>query len=354
MANLRLRNVQAFVDRHGHVRHYYRRLGFKRVALRGLPGSPEFMEDYAAASAGQVPRRTLIDRTALPGTMRYLAVSYKGSKEYREMEARTQRVYGNAIDRLCEKHGDKRVEKLERYHINLMMSEKADTPESANMLRRVLRAMMKHAVDIRMRVDDPTQGVKAYAPKSKDGFHSWSEEEIAQFEQHHAIGSRAYLAFALLLYTGQRRSDVVRMGRQHIRDGQLHVKQRKTGAELWLPVLPELQAVIDKSTVGQMTFLVTEFGRPFTSNGFGNWFREQCNKAGLPQCSAHGLGKACTRRLAEKGCTVHQIASWTGHESLREVQRYAKGADQKRLALEAANKLTTKLSTPDCGFDKTG
>lgn len=359
MANLRLKHVQAFVDRHGHARHYFRRAGYPRISLPGLAGSQEFVEAYAAAMAGQAPPRIAIERTALPGTMRYLAMSYKGSRPYQEMDARTQRVYANAIDRLCEKYGDNRVSKLEPYHVNCMMAEKADTPESANMLRRVLRAMMKHAVAIRMRTDDPTQSVKAYAPKSKDGFHSWTEDEIAQFEAHHPIGSKARLALALLIYTGQRRSDIVRMGRQHIRKinhphftHALYVKQDKTDAELEIPMLPGLEEIV--AATSQMTFLVTEFGKPFTSNGFGNWFRKRCDEAKLPQCSAHGLRKACARRLADAGCTMFQIAAITGHASLKEVQRYTRGADQKRLALEAMNKLTTKVSNLDARFDKTG
>jgi len=50
----------------------------------------------------------------------------------------------------------------------------------------------------------------------------------------------------------------------------------------------------------------------------------------LRNCSAHGLRKAAARRLAEAGCTEHEIAAITGHASLREVQRYTKAADQKR------------------------
>src|SRR4029453_16436721 len=104
---------------------------------------------------------------------------------------------------------------------------------------------------------------------------------IEQFETMHAIGTRARLAFALLLYTGQRRSDVVTIGRQHIRDGYLQIRQQKTGVELAIPVLPALQAIIADTPKDNLTFLTTQFGKPFTSNGFGNWFRIQCDAAGL-------------------------------------------------------------------------
>jgi|SRR5215475_9637214 len=144
----------------------------------------------------------------------------------------------------------------------------------------------------------------------------------------HEVGSKPRLALALLLYTGQRRSDVVSMGRQHIRDGVLQVRQVKTGAELMIPVHAELAKVLGE-TSGDMTFLTTQFGKRFTAAGFGNWFHEECNDAGLLHCSAHGLRKAAARRLAEAGCTEHQIAAITGHASLREVARYTKAADQR-------------------------
>lgn len=230
-----------------------------------------------------------------------------------------------------------------REHIVKLMADRSDRPDSANGLRKVLRATMQHAVEIGLRKDDPTQGIKRIKVKSA-GFHSWTEAEIEKFEKKHASGSKARLAFGLLLYTGQRRSDVVTMGRQHIRDGDLHVRQQKTGAELDVPILLELDAILADAPKDNMTFLTTQFGKPFTAAGFGNWFRERCNEAGLPHCSAHGLRKAASRRLAEYGCTVHEVAAITGHASLREVQRYTKGADQKRLAASAMAKVRGRTS----------
>jgi len=129
------------------------------------------------------------------------------------------------------------------------------------------------------------------------------------------------------------------MGRQHIRNGMLHVKQAKTGAELWIPVTPELQQIIDASPVNQLTFITTELGKPFHSNGFSNWFRLKCDEAGLHHCSAHGLRKACARRLADALCTQHEIAAITGHASLKEVVRYTKGSNQRLLAISAMQKM---------------
>jgi integrase len=215
--------------------------------------------------------------------------------------------------------------------------------------------MMKHAVETGLRADDPTRDIKAIRVKS-DGYHSWTDEEIAQFEHRHPVGSRARLALALLLYTGQRRSDVVRMGRQHIRHGVLEVRQVKTGAELSIPLHSTLASILAETPTNNLTFLITQFGQPFKAAGFGNWFREQCNAAGLRHCSAHGLRKAAARRLAEAGCTEHEIAAITGHASLREVARYTKAADQKRLARAAMDKVKarTTIGQPDARLAKSG
>ncbi|HWZ08961.1 MAG TPA: tyrosine-type recombinase/integrase, partial [Bradyrhizobium sp.] len=271
----------------------------------------------------------------------------------------TKGVYRNAIERLCRSKdrdgneiGSKGVATLQREHVVKLMAALAEKPESANLLRKVLRAMMTHAVESGLRADDPTRDVKAIRVKS-DGFHSWTDAEIAQFEEHHAIGSRPRLALALLLYTGQRRSDVVTMGKQHIdKIGAIHVRQIKTGVVLAIPLHSDLKAIIAATPSEHLTFLTTQFGKRFTAAGFGNWFREQCNQAGLPHCSAHGLRKAAARRLAEAGCTAHEIASITGHASLREIVRYTKAADQARLAVSAMHKTETPTVKPKQRFDK--
>ena len=170
--------VQGFVDRHGKARFYFRRPGFDRVPLPGLPWSPEFMAAYETALAGQPMQ--VASASVKPGTIRALAVSYYNSVTFRSMKASTQGVYRNIIDRFCEeadrkgqKYGDKHVATLQREHVVTLMAMRADKPDSANGLRKVLRAMMTHAVEIGLRKDDPTQGVKPIKPKSKTGFHRW-------------------------------------------------------------------------------------------------------------------------------------------------------------------------------------
>ena len=202
-------------------------------------------------------------------------------------------------------------------------------------------------MSIKWIAENPANDIKAKVPRKGEGFRAWGEEQIAAFRQHHAFGTRARLALELLLNTTQRRGDVVRMGPQHIRNGLLHVRQQKTGEPLQLPIFPELQAAIDAmpgTSRHLMTFLTTASGRPFSPAGFTNWFRDVCNDAGLRGFSAHGLRKASMTRLAEAGCSVHEIAAFSGHKTLSEIAHYTRSVEQAALAREAMAKARTKLS----------
>jgi integrase len=293
------RYVHGFIDRHGRPRHYFRRLGFKKVPLPGTPWSPEFMATYQDALAGQPP--AIGARHVLPGSMRALAVSYYNSPDYLKMSSKS--VRRNIIEKFLresdangQSNGDKRAAMLRKEHVISFMAARADKPESANGLCKALRALMQHAVAIKLRTDDPTQCVKSIPAKSKTGFHTWTEAEIARFEAHHPIGSKPRLALALGLYTGQARQDAIAMGPQHIRQDVLHWVRKKTAhttaINLFIPVLAQLREILDANSSGHLTFLVTEFGKPFTAAGFGGWFRAQCDEAGLPHCRITGCERA--------------------------------------------------------------
>ena len=325
--------VQAFIDRNGKPRFYFRRPGFKSVPLPGLPWSPQFMEVYESALSGQ-PLQIGASKTK-PGTVSAAIVGYYYDQSFLALAPSTQRPLRGILERFRAEHGDKRIALLQRQHIIALLRSKKRF--AARHWLMAIRALMKYAVEIGLREDNPAAGVKLPNLKT-DGYHSWTEAEIAQFQAYHGLGTRARLALTLLLYTGQRRGDVIRMGRQHIRDGIMHVRQQKTGIELAIPIHGTLASTIAEAPADHLTFLTTRNGKPFSPAGFGNYFRDCCNEAGLSHCSAHGLRKATARRLAEAGCTMHEIAAITGHASLSEVQRYTKAADQKRLALSAMQK----------------
>lgn len=331
--------VQSFIDRHGKPRYYLRRPGFKRVPLPGLPWSPEFMTAYEAAMKGSSRVEIGASRTK-PGTVATAVVSYFNSWVFRNLAAETRRTRKNILERFRAEHGDKRITLLQPEHVKIMLAAKAGTPQAANNFLKTVRALMQHCIEQRLRDDDPTQGIKGAKIKT-EGYRTWTESDIEAFEATHPIGSRARLALALLQYTAQRRSDVVKLGRQHIRNGVLHLRQQKTGRSLEIPVHPALQAVLDATGSDHLTFLTTQAGQPFTPAGFTNWFRDRCNEAGLPRgTSAHGLRKAACRRLAEAGCSANLIAAVSGHRSLREVQRYTEAADQARMARSAMETVT--------------
>ena len=164
-----------------------------------------------------------------------------------------------------------------------------------------------------MLATDPLAGVKLTPLRSK-GHHPWELEECARFEAHHALGTRERLAYELLLQVGHSRCDIVRMGRQHVRNGVLSLQRQKTKVAFDVPVMPMLQAAIAAMPPSDhMMFLVTAYGKPFTAAGFGNWFRDICNAAGLPKrCTSHGLRKAAATRAADRGATTTQLMAWFG------------------------------------------
>jgi integrase len=254
--------VHAYLDRHGRPRHYLRRRGHKHVSLPGLPWSPEFMTAYTAALGNVPPPSNIGADRVEPGTMAALVAHYYGTADFAALAENTKTLYRGICERLRNEHGHRRVAALQFEHVEKMLKDREDTKTMANAWLRMLRVLMKLAIRLKLRTDDPTQGVKQFKIKT-DGIHSWSEAEIEQFEAVHAIGTRARLAFAMLLYTGQRRSDVIRMGRQHVRNGHLTIKQQKTNVEVCIPVHATLAAIIAATPNENLTFLTTRQGKPF-------------------------------------------------------------------------------------------
>ena len=228
-------------------------------------------------------------------------------------------------------------------HIRARRDEMMDRPEAANGMVKALRQVFKFAMRYDLHDSNPALGIE-YLSGNADGFHSWTLDEIEQFENTHAVGTSAHLALALALYTGQRRADLVTFGKQHVRDGWLSFTQHKNRnskpVRMEIPIIAVLQQAIDASPTGDLTFLVTAFNRTFTSNGFGNRFRKWCVEAGLKNCSVHGLRKAAAARLAELGCTEQEIMAITGHRTSKEVMRYTRAASQKTRAESALRRMS--------------
>jgi integrase len=339
MTKIRLQYINSYKDRHGKLRYYFRRVGFQKVALPGVPGSAEFMQKYQTALASATP--TILNIGAgrtRPGTIAAAVAGYFSSREFRDdLSANTKVGRRSILERFREQHGDGPVT-LRQDHIEKMLDEQP-TPATARLFFGAVRSLMQYCVRVKLRKDDPTQGIKR--PVVRGEIYTWSDDDIAKFEAAHPVGSRARLAMALGLYTGQRNGDCIKLGWQYLRpDPQapgryiIRMRQQKTEEPLDIPVHPKLQAILDTVPKSQMVFLQTQYGRPYArSTAFSNWFRQQCDEAGLPsECSFHGLRKACSRRLAEAGVSVRIISAITGHRSLKEISRYTRAADQLKMA----------------------
>jgi integrase len=349
-------------DRYGEWHSYFRR-GSDRVSLPKPLLGPEYWEAYRAALgdyiAGREPgRRSEIgaERTK-PGTVAAGFVVYTGSASFKnDLAPSTQSVHFNILRRLRDQWGDRRLKQLQRRHVIDWVGERAETPAAAQVFLKALRRMMQYCVSIGLIETDPTQGVKP--PKQHPQSHRpWSRGEIEQYRRRHPLGTTARTALELLLGTVQRRSDVVRMGRQHLRDGgtAIYVKQQKTGWEGDIPITQDLARALEAVPAGDMTFLMTAWGKPFTAAGFGNAFRDWCNEAELPRdCVAHGLRATGCVELAEAGCSTQQIKSISGHRSSAEVDRYTKGVNQARLARAARAKTGTQIGKLSDQFSNTG
>lgn len=350
MTRIRMKHLKIYRDRHGKQRVYFRKPGAKAITLPSDTESREFREAYDAALSG-APRVIASDRWA-PGSFGALIAAYYQSREYTDLSDSARRSYRTVLEQFRGKHGNMSVKTIKREHIVIMLDKLDQKPGVQLTLRKRLNTLLNYAADRGWRPDNPMTGMRRKR-KQTEGFRAWTEGDIAKFEAYWPEGSRERLALALLLYTGQRRSDVAPMGRQHVRDGRIRVVQQKTGKELWIKLHTALQAELERVPKNQLSFLQTQYGQPYSSVGFTNWFSEKAQEAGLPLRSApHGLRKAAARRLAEAGCTANQIMAITGHANLSEVTLYTAAADQERLADEAIAR--TEMSTRSNHVDKTG
>jgi integrase len=333
MTRIRLSYVNAFRDRHGKLRHVFRRRGFKKVSLPGQPGSEEFMAAYQAAFAGVEAKLEIVAGRTTPGTVNAAIVDYYTSTTFQELSAGSKKQIRSILERFRNAHSDKRLHLLERQHIVKLLGELR--PHARTNWLSALRGLLAFAVTQGFIKENPAIGIK-FKKRKTEGHRPWTDEEIAQYEATYPIGTKARLALALPLYTALRKSDFLRVGPQHICDGVLRVTQQKTGEALQLPIRPELQEIIAATPCDHMTFLVSSTGGPYSPNGFAEQFRRWCDEAGLPKdCRVHGLRGTCATRLAHDGATPPQIMAWTGHKSLSQVQRYSRAANQLRMARKA-------------------
>jgi integrase len=334
--------ASSYRDRHGGTRVRFRMKGRPTLYPKAKPGTEDFWEEYLAWKDGPVASE---DR-AMPGTFSDLINRFYKSVAWRNIpKDSTRKVYRGELERFRAKFGDRRVATMTARNVNRLMERMADTPAAANNLLKRLRTLFDYAILEGMRKDNPAKAVQALRAKG-DGFHEWTEAEIVKFQKHHPVGTKARLALEIFLCTAQRRSDAAAMGEDPLKPGHVKVHQLKTGALLSIPMHRDLKAAVQACPSGKPWFLVSERGTPYTKESLGNWFKKQCREAGLPHCSAHGLRKAASRRMAQLGLSNQLIKSITGHATDSEVSRYTKNADQASMATDAMRKME-KFGYPD-------
>ena len=294
---IRLKFIHQWVDkRNGGAkpRYYFRRPGFARIALPGLPGSTEFMSAYQAALTGQALPRPMIGASRTKaGSLGAVIVSYMSAPSFLSLKDGTRQTYRLILERFRCEHGEKPVALLTRQHINAMLALRVAQPSAANHWLRLVKALMAFAVEEGFRPDNPSIGVKRIKTRS-DGFYSWSDSDIEAFEARHPVGSKARLALALLLV---HRGAAVRRGSHgppaHSRRRCRMSRQQKTGEMVADPVASRVAAILAATpSGGQLTFLTTAYGQPFTAAGFGAWFRAAATRRA---CRNNALPTGCAR-----------------------------------------------------------
>ncbi len=327
------------VDRFGNERYYIRIPGLPKYRMTSPyldeKGSVTvaFAEEYHRVMAGDRGDKPLPIQRIEPGTVRWLVENYYRSKLFQTYSLATQNDKKCVLNRYCEIVGDLPFKKMRKSDIEASQMKRRSTPGAADKLVKYLKALFNWAIKQEIASFNPATGVTKI--NKSDGFHGWSETELERYRSFHPIGTTARLAMELMLNLGVRRSDLVKLGwRNLVGDRVEFVPQKGAGKYaqfLSLPVTDELKGALDAITHDKATFLITEYGKPFTSNGFGNRMRQWCDEACLPECSSHGLRKASATILAEAGATEHQLMAIFGWSDSKMAQHYTKSAQSKRI-----------------------
>jgi integrase len=349
-AELQLKYVHHWVDHLGRRRYRFRRHGHEGVELPvdGDPSSPEFLAVYFAALKGEKTNAALAAVAARggSGTVATAVEEFLASTTFNSVADSTQDLRRPILKRLLKPGvGNLPLAHMDPKYIERWL-ETAPTMGAKRTRLLALKPFFKWAHEtVHLIETNPIGGIKV-AYTETPGHHTWSDDEVEQFRAHFPIGTRARLALELLIHFATRRGDGIALGRQHVKDGWVVYTQEKNRKRKPVVVetpMPEaVRAAIEAcpSPPDSLTFLTNEWGRPFGKRAFNDWFRARCDEAGLPErCKPHGLRKVGCRIMAESDCTAHEIMSVSGHTTLKEVERYTKAVNRKRLAARAQAKV---------------
>jgi integrase len=328
------------VNRHGNAVWYVRRSG-KRTRLRSKYGTPEFDAEYQAALAGKAKSHK---RGPSNTSLSWLVARYRETTAWQGLSSATKKQRENILRQILESAGDQAFAKISMATITAGRDRRAGTPFQARHFLDTLRGLFRWALEAGFVKADPTMGVRNPPRPKGDGFIPWTEEHVAAYENRWPVGTRQRVWLDVLLYTGLRRGDAVRLGRQHIRNGIATLKTEKTDTVVTLPILPVLAETLAAGPCGDLTFIAGENGNPLTKESFGNLFRDACRTAGIPG-SAHGVRKIAATRAANAGATVAQLEAIFGWQGGTMAALYTRAADRRRLSIEAMSKLENDKRT---------
>lgn len=334
MPRPRLPYLSRETTRHGRP-VWYVRLNGKRTRLRAEYGTAEFDIEYHAALAG-IPRTA--KKSAPTGTLAWLIERYRETTGWRELSLATRRQRENIFENVVKTGGNQPFAAVSRGGLAAARDKRASTPHQARNFLDAMRGLFRWALEAQLVRIDPTVGVKNPIRKGGDGFRPWTEDDVTAYERRWPIGTRQRVWLDVLLYTGLRRGDAVRIGRQHVKNNNATLKTEKTDETVTLPILPVLQETLAAGPCGDLTFIVGSTNKPLTKESFGNNFKDACVAAGVPG-SAHGVRKIAATRAANRGATVAQLEAIFGWSGGRMAALYTKAADRRRLSIEAIGKL---------------
>lgn len=306
---------------------------------------PDFIDAWAKAEAQAADPAKVAEKRhpTAAGSITAGIRALRSSADYKGFSESYRHIIKRETDAIILSYGTLPLAGVRQRHIEADL-DKLD-PNPANARLKAWRLLFRIAKRLGLTPDDPTAGIKKRTAPTA-GHATWSAEDIAIFRGRHEIGTVARACFELVLWTGARTCDAVRIGRANIDgDGVLSFRQVKTGGMAYVPwtsPLPPWASIWAQERdgvhlaleclSGGFTFLEAH-GRVRSVKGLGNVINNAARDAGLKKRTAHGLRKARLTMIAEAGGTAHAIMAWGGHSSMTEVQRYTRAAERKRLIL---------------------
>ena len=343
MTRVRLKYLHCFTDRHGKPHYYFRYRG-KRWPIPA-PHTEGFATAYdkLLAHINANPFRSGASVEFMPGSLGWAIEKFQASPLYNERAKTTRVNYRRVLDQLRDGYGTGLLRDLEPRHIRRIRNEIAakSTTTGSDIAMSLISRLWEFAIE-QLGQDnlgaDPVRGVKRIHQHEHE---PWPPELIERF----LSGAKSSLRWAvkLALYTGQRRSDLVKMKwSQFWRDERgrywIDVRQQKTGAALSIPCHTALRVELENMPRLAETILVGDRGAPLLADSLSASVRKQLREMGVNGYVIHGLRKNAAVELINAGCRDAEVMAITGHKTAEMVAHYSKKRDQRELAGAAMDK----------------